>query len=912
MNYSILSRIFVFLLLVITFSGCGGSSKNQQTGITGIAQKGDFLKDSQISFARFSNTGASSTERLDGLILSNRGEYAVNLAWSDWTKITVTGIFYNEFLGKDSTSALSLNNISYIHNSLGETNVNLFTHLVAARIEYLVNHGSSVNIANQQALSEIKLLLGLTTNNLNTLDLTKNSHPDNAILLLFSSGFLATNTQQKFATSLDNLTTDFADNGLFDGVSASVFQEIANYSGKRNVFPPIYNNLIAKGYANPPNKSTLDELPNWVNKNPIVNIEGAESGKTILVGETVTLQGTATDPDGQISTYTWLEGTKVKGTDNEVKLNNLSVGEHFIELKVTDNKGASNSALIKITVNSSSNKSPNVRAGSDKTISLGESVTLNGSASDSDGSIASWAWKKGGITRKSGTGSTISPLTINNLPIGEHIFILSVTDNDKAIATDSVKVTVNAGGNKAPSVHAGSDKSIRLGASVTLNGSASDEDGSIASWAWKKGGIIQKRGTGSTIAPLTVNNLPIGTHQFTLVVTDNDGAMSSDHVIITVTSASNIAPIANAGFDKTIHVGESVTLNGSASDKDGSIASWAWNKGGIIQKRGTGSTIAPLTVNNLPIGTHQFTLVVTDNDGAMSSDHVIITVTSASNIAPIASAGSNQTITLGDSTTLTGSGRDPDGSIASWSWKKGTTVLSNGTGSTISSYSLSNLSIGSHEYTLEVVDNDGASATDTVVITVVSGSGNIPPTANAGSDKTIVELQSFQLKGQGTDTDGSIASYSWKEGSVNLSSNHTLDLKALSPGTHTLTLTVTDNGGATGSDNVTINVKALKVDLSNQAICRSKYGFNIQVIYSLSGNKTGSGNSELNLWSEPGCTGTRSDPTGIGFSRYAPATYVITSVSATGTSGRMAITSQGRSSTRSITINSDGRVTTIN
>jgi len=1085
------------MLLIFTFSGCGGgSASGKRTGITGVTQKGDFLKASQISFARFSKNGASSTERLDSLILSNKGEYTVNLPWSDWTKITVTGIFYNEFLGEDSTLALTLNSITNIRDSLNGINVNVFTHLVATRIEYLVDHGSSLNIASRQALSELRSLLGLSSSNLDILDLTKNSHPDNAILLLFSSGFLATNNQRVFATSLDSLTMDFADNGLFDGTSASLFQAIANYSGKINVFSPIHNNLVARGYANPPSRSTLDGLPTWVNKNPLVSIEGSESGKTILLGETVILRGTGTDPDGQISAYLWLEGDDTKGSNDVLELDNLTVGEHFIELKVTDNKGASTSTLIKVTVNSLSNNAPTVDAGSDQTINVGSSVTINGSASDNDGSVVSWNWKTKGAIITSGSGADISPLVMNNLSIGQHLFILSVTDNIGATATDSAKVTVNAVINKFPVVNAGSDQTINFGEVVTLNGFASDEDGSITSWAWKEGGIIKKSGSGSIVSPLVirnlsigqhlysllvtdnngataidivkiivnsstnkapvahagvdqtvtfgdsitlngsasdedgsivswnwkkggvtiksgngslissltisnlslgdhlysltvtdnkgatstdivkitviisgnkipianagsnqtilfgdsvtlsgsasdldgsivswswkkdgitrksgsgsvisslvVNNLPIGVHQFTLVVTDNDGATAFDHVIVTVNSTNNIAPVANAGSDKTISFGDSVTLNGSASDSDGSVVSWVWKKNGITQLRGSGSTVSPLIINNLGIGVHIITLIVTDNNGASGSDNVRITVNSAANISPIANAGSDQTIDFGESTTLTGSGSDADGSIKSWSWKKGATVLKSGTGSVISSYAVTNPSIGKHEFTLEVIDNKGASGTDKVIITVVSTSGNKPPTANAGSDKTIVELQAAQLTGVGTDTDGTIASYKWKEGSVTLSSSQTLNLKVLSSGTHNLTLTVTDNEGKTGSDGVTIIVNPLSVNLNNQTICRTKFGFHLQVIYSLSGNKTGSGNSELNLYSNPGCTGTRSDPTALGFSRYAPASYVIRSVNAAGASGKMAITSQGRSSTRNITISSDGTVTAIN
>jgi len=818
------SRLFIALPLIlmsIALLGCGGVSvsSNNHEAVTGVAQKGGFLKDSQVSFARFSNSGASSTQRLDSFVADNKGNFEANLTWNDWTKISVTGIFYNEFSGEDSTRALTLNSITNLNDAQAGVNVNLFTHLVAARTEYLVNHGGDLAVSNRQASSEIKTLLGLTNSNIGKLDLTTNTRSDNAILLLFSSAFLSSNDQNMFATSLGNLTLDFSDNGALDGVFAADFQSIANYSGKKNVLTPIYNNLIKRGYPSPPSQSTLNELPTWINKNPVVKIEGSELGKTITYGEKITLQGIASDSDGDIASYLWTENNVTKGTDLLVELSDLSLGEHFIQFTATDNKGASSHALIKVTVNATNNKAPIVNAGNDQTIRFGESVTLNGTASDSDGSIVSWKWIKNGISRKSGSGSTILSLAINNLSLGAHQFTLAVTDNMGVTSTDTVLVTVipvNSQNNQAPVVNAGSDRNIKFGEITTLSGSAYDPDGSIDSWKWKNGNNILISGRGSTLSSYTLRNLSIGTHVFTLEVTDNKNAMAHDTVIITVrTESANQPPIANAGSDKTINVGESVTLRGSGHDSDGSITSWRWMQGGHLLKSGTGSTVA--------------------------------------------------------------------------------------------SYTISNLAIGKHTFTLEVTDNKNAVARDTVIITVSDGVANLPPTANAGSDKIMVELQALELTGHGSDTDGSIASYQWKEGATTLSSNQTLDLKVLSPGTHHLTLVVTDDDGATGSDELVISVKQLSVNLTNQSICRTKYGYNIQITYNLSGNKTGSGNTKVYLYSNPGCTGAQPTPYGDG-----PATYSIESVAASGASGRMKITSQGRTSIRSIVIDaSTGKVTAI-
>jgi subtilisin family serine protease len=104
---------------------------------------------------------------------------------------------------------------------------------------------------------------------------------------------------------------------------------------------------------------------------------------------------------------------------------------------------------------------------------------------------------------------------------------------------------------------------------------------------------------------------------------------------------TNLPPHADAGPDQTVADSnrdgtELVTLNGSASsDSDGTIASYLWREGST--SIGTGETAAV----SLSIGTHTLTLEVTDDDGATTTDTVIVRVTPANQIsvsAPTAQA----------------------------------------------------------------------------------------------------------------------------------------------------------------------------------------------------------------------------------------------------------------------------------
>jgi thermitase len=271
---------------------------------------------------------------------------------------------------------------------------------------------------------------------------------------------------------------------------------------------------------------------------------------------------------------------------------------------------------------------------------------------------------------------------------------------------------------------------------------------------------------------------------------------------------TNLPPVANAGPDQTVpDLGgdgvELITLNGSASsDADGSILAYEWREGTSVLALEASPSIF------LTVGVHTLTLQVTDDRGATGTDTVVISV--RGNTPPTANAGADQTVIDGDgngveTVTLNGSASsDSDGSILSYEWSEGATVLTTGASPLVS------FAVGTHTLTLRVTDDQGATGTDTVVV-MVNARPNTPPTANAGADQTVIDgdgngVETVTLNGgASSDIDGSIVRYEWREGSTVLA---TIAAPAvtLMVGTHTLTLTVTDNNEATGSDTVVVTV----------------------------------------------------------------------------------------------------------
>jgi ribosomal protein L14 len=583
----------------------------------------------------------------------------------------------------------------------------------------------------------------------------------------------------------------------------------------------------------------LDTIKVIVNAAPVNQPPVANAGGDIVITlptNVANLNGTASsDPDGSITVYAW---TQVSGPSTatiatpsgaSTAVSSLQQGTYIFSLKVTDNSGASDLDSVKVTVNAAANQPPVANAGSSKTITLPvNSTNLNGSlSSDPDGTIAGYSWIQiSGPSTSSITNGNIAIATASNLVAGVYTFQLTVTDNSGATAIASVKITVNSAvgpGPQPPVANAGANITITLPTnSVTIDGSGSSApSGNIVSYVWsEKSGPSQI--SLSNIAQNTLNNLQAGVYIFYLTVTDNNGATASDSVIVTVNPAANKAPVANAGSGANLILpNNTANLDGSKSyDPDGTIVSYSWTEiSGPNTPTEIGANTAILIVSNLVAGQYTYQLTVTDNDGATASAQVKIKVSAATNIPPVANAGSNLSITEPtNSVNLNGNGSyDPDGTIALYSW-----VVISGPGSisilnsTSAQPTAINLQTGIYTFELTVTDNNGATASDDVTVTVLPKPvlPNQPPIANAGTNVTITApASSVTLDGSSSfDPDGTISDYSWKQISgpstagIQAANNVTTAVSQLLVGQYVFALTVTDNNGATATDQVTVTV----------------------------------------------------------------------------------------------------------
>jgi beta-glucanase (GH16 family) len=499
------------------------------------------------------------------------------------------------------------------------------------------------------------------------------------------------------------------------------------------------------------------------------------------------------------------------------------------------------------------NAAPIVDAGADKTVRSGTSVSITGSATDSDGIVEAYLWTvTSGPNTPALSGDETETVTAAGLAEGVYVFRLTATDNEGISGFD--EVTVFVGANLLPTANAGEDKTLSLpGTSIALSGSGTDTDGTIVNYFWT---MVDGPNTPIFEDPLDetleISGLVQGTYEFELTVTDNEGGTDEDVVIVVVTP--NTPPTADAGDDQNITLPtSSVTITGAGTDT-GIIESYMWevisgpNVPGL-----TGDNTATVTANGLIVGSYVFELTVTDNGGLSATDQVSITVSPAPvNLAllkpALASSSENGTTPAsgavdGNLTTRWSSAfSDPqwiqvdlgdeyaiesvkitwepaygknylvqlsdDGT--NWNTVKtitGNTTLVNdhadidGEGRYVRIYgTLRGTEWGYSIYELEVYGHSTVGA----------------PTVNAGDDVTLtLPVSEVTLDGEATSQAGSIVEHLWTlvsgPNTPALSGANTASVTAtgLVEGTYVFKLTVKDDAGLTASDNVNVMVKSV-------------------------------------------------------------------------------------------------------
>ena len=412
-----------------------------------------------------------------------------------------------------------------------------------------------------------------------------------------------------------------------------------------------------------------------------------------------------------------------------------------------------------------------------------------------------------------------------------------VTDDDGATGCTVFPLLVTT----VEGADAGGPYTVPEGSTVQLGASGSfDPQSALVTFAWDLDGncgtdpanllpgcAFETPGETATFSAVGLDGFP-GSQKIVMV----QGCRSQAECFraLAPVNITNVAPVVDAGPDRSIAPGNYLLSQGPATFTDAGLpdthtATVSWGDGtateGASVAQGAGSGNVNGTHNYPNVGVYFVTVCVTDDEGAADCDSLKLTVTNnTGNQVPIGAAGGPYTVPEGGSVPLTGSGTDPDGDPLTYAWD----LDNNGTfetpGQNVTFSAAGRDGPSSQPVALRVCDPTPQCATATTTVNIT----NVPPAVTA-TGSTINEGGSASVAAAFTDPgvpDTHSALIQWGDSSSTPLPSVTSPFTAThvygDNGTYTVTVTVTDDDAGSGVATTTVTVRnvapSLRLDRS--------------------------------------------------------------------------------------------------
>jgi len=336
--------------------------------------------------------------------------------------------------------------------------------------------------------------------------------------------------------------------------------------------------------------------------------------------------------------------------------------------------------------------------------------------------------------------------------------------------------------------------------------------------------------TGAITLNTTMSQIGEGTVDVT--ITSQSTSALSDTATARV-EVLNTPPVADAGPDQSLALGETAVLDGSASSDPDNFPdplTFQWTLVSVP----AGSSVTDADLDNATtsvasltsdiLGDYVVRLTVSDGQNSAVDEAVV----RAENQAPVADAGPDRHVETGVEVILNGSGSfDPDGEVITYAWTLQTAPATSAlTTADLVGADTPNPGITPDvdgSYTLQLIVNDGLASSDPDDVVLLAGPSNVPPNAEAGMSQNVLTGSPVTLDGtksQDPDHGPHALTFQWRfvqvpAGSALHDANITTATQAVASfvpdvaGLYALELTVSDGAA---SDQAQVPVTAFDVD----------------------------------------------------------------------------------------------------
>ena len=228
------------ILPIVLFFSCivACEKKNENTdakssiacSVSGYAQKGQFVKGSQITAFALDYDLIATGESFPANVSDDMGSFALSgKSAAPFLDIRVNGYYFNELTGNISGNQLCLE--ALVESTENNANLNLLTTVIKSRVKRLIAEGQTFAESNKQAQQELLASFDITDDigNFYDMDITKGSESD-AILLAFTCMMQNNRDAVGVSTLIQEIASDLEDDGR---LSTECLQKVI--SGKDDI-----------------------------------------------------------------------------------------------------------------------------------------------------------------------------------------------------------------------------------------------------------------------------------------------------------------------------------------------------------------------------------------------------------------------------------------------------------------------------------------------------------------------------------------------------------------------------------------------------------------------------------------------------------------------------------------------------